>query len=386
MRQCLLVRMIVIFFCGPTLASAQLVSQDWGYEADGYRIHAKAESMPGLPLGPFDRLPNGDIITVQGDESTANAIISQDEGQTWKTIPIFEDSDKYKIRPERAMLCTEQGTVIIAFMNDPERSGWKWDPTLHDSPEAQLPTYVVRSSNGGQTWEPPQKLHDAWTGAIRHMIQLSDGKIVFTSQMLLHNPGRHATVTYASDDEGKTWTQSNIIDLGGMGHHDGAIESTIIERGDGSLWMLLRTNWGRLWQAISTDGAKTWHPIGPTPIDASAAPAILHRLDSGRLFIAWNRYYYDGTEQYPKAGGDGQWSGTPTSNNRQELSIAFSDDDGQTWSNPVVVATAIPNGQGGYQRGEISYPYVFERVPGEIWLTAWRGIGLRVKLFEQDFQ
>ena len=62
----------------------------------------------------------------------------------------------------------------------------------------------MRSANGGRTWAAPQKLHDDWTGAIRDMIQLRDGTIVFTSQMLLHNPGRHATVTYSSRDDGKT--------------------------------------------------------------------------------------------------------------------------------------------------------------------------------------
>jgi hypothetical protein len=149
--------------------------------------------------------------------------------------------------------------------------------------------------------------------------------------------------------------------------------------------MLMRTNWGRLWQATSTDRGASWQPIGPTPLDASAAPPILHRLESGRLFLAWNRYFYEGTDEYPKAGGDNQWSGTPTSNNRQELSVAFSDDDGKTWSDAVVVATALPDGKGRYQRGEISYPYVFERVPGEIWLTAWRGAGLRIKLLEHHF-
>ena len=260
-------------------------------------------------------------------------------------------------------MVTKDGSVIVSFMNLVERAGWKWDPEIHDSPEAQLPNYVVRSPDGGRTWEAPQKMHDAWTGAIRDMIQLRDGTILFTSQMLLHDPGRHATVTYRSSDDGRTWERSNIIDLGGIGHHDGAIESTIVQREDDSVWMLMRTNWGRFWRAISKDSGKSWHPIGPSTIDASTAPAILERLASGRIFMAWNRYHWEGTDEFPPYGGDFQSTGTFTSNNRQELSIAFSEDDGKTWSEPVIVATVMPDAKGAYPQKypgrEISYPYVF---------------------------
>jgi sialidase-1 len=366
-------------------ATAQLASQPWGKVAGGHRIHPQAEHLADLPLGPFAILPDGGLITVEDAPNARHAMTSHDNGKTWKRIPIFAEPEKFSISYERALICTRAGTVIVGFMNLVERANWKWDPKLHDSPKAQLPNYVVRSHDGGQTWETPQKMHDDWTGAIRDMIQLRDGSIVFTSQMLRHNPGRHAALTYASPDEGRTWIRSNILDLGGMGHHDGAIEATLVQRKDDSLWMLLRTNWRHQWQAVSKNGGRHWHPIGPTSLDASTAPAILERLASGRIIIAWNRYHWQGTKDFPKYGGDYQSTGTPTSNNRQELSIAFSDDDGKTWSEPTVIATVLPDANGRYPRKEVSYPYVFERRPGEIWLTTWRGAGLRIRLFESDF-
>ena len=369
----------------PVLAHAQLARQDWGKVAGEHRIHPKAEFMEGLPMGPFAILPNGDLIAPEDSDDASHVLVSRDNGKTWKKNPVFADPDKFRISYERAITCTREGTVILSFMNLVERADWAWDPKLHDSPKAKLPNYVVRSPDGGRTWEAPQKMHDDWTGAIRDMIQLKDGSIVFTSQMLLHNPGRHAVVTYGSRDQGQTWKRSNILDLGGIGHHDGAIEASLVERKDESLLMLMRTNWGRLWQADSLDRGKTWRPIGPTNLDASAAPPILERLESGRIFIAWNRYYWSGTEDYPAAGGDLQWSGTRTSNNRQELSIAFSEDDGKTWTEPEVIATVIPNKDGTYPRKQVCYPYVFERRPGEIWLTVWRFGGFRVKLMEDDF-
>lgn len=369
----------------PVVCQAQLATREWGKPAGEHRIHPKAEFMEGLPLGPFANLPNGDLVTVEDDPNAIHSMISKDDGKTWEKFPLFSEPDRFRVSYERALTCTREGTVIVSFMNLVERSGWNWDPSIRDSPEARLPNYVMRSPDGGLTWEQPQKMHDDWTGAVRDMIQLSDGPVVYTTQMMRHNPGRHAVVTYASSDQGRTWKRSNIIDLGGMGHHDGVIEASLVERRDRSVWMLMRNNWGRLWQAESIDGGLHWHPVGPTDIEASSTPPILERLASGRIFLAWNRFYWDGTRDYPAAGGDGQWSGTRTSNNRQELSIAFSEDEGKTWTEPVVIGTVKPNAQGVYPRKEISYPYVFERRPGEIWLTAWRFGGFRVRLMEKDF-
>ena len=86
----------------------------------------------------------------------------------------------------------------------------------------------------------------------------------------------------------------------------------------------------------------------------------------GSLIAVWTQSSYEGA-------GD------------HRIVFSRSEDEGKTWSDPVVVATVPPNAKGTYPRKEVSYPYAFERRPGEIWLTTWRGAGLRVKLFEKDF-
>ena len=343
------------------------------FAANGLWIERRVEDMAGMQMGPFVRLEDGGILTVDLAQS---ALVSHDEGKAWEEHTIFEDATKYSIRPERALLRTRGGTVILAFMNDREKADWKWDPKISDSPDAQLPTYAVRSLDGGKTWQDAQKLHGAWTGAVRDMIQTKAGTVVFTSMMLLHDPGRHSVLTYASKDDGKTWIRSNILDLGGIGHHGGATEATLVELGDGRLWKLIRTNWKVFWQAYSSDDGVSWRTIGPSTIDASSAPGLLTRLESGRLMLVWNRYFPQGKTEFPLSGGDNQWSEVPVSNHRLELSIMFSDDDAKTWSNPVVIARN--------KKGWIAYPYVFEARPGELWITTMQG-GLRVKLHERDF-
>jgi len=65
---------------------------------------------------------------------------------------------------------------------------------------------------------------------------------------------------------------------------------------------------------------------------------------------------------------------------RQELSIAFSDDDGQSWTKPVIIARR----EGTDEANEPAYPHIFQSRPGIIWVgTARRN--LRIALNEEEF-
>ncbi|MCA9204703.1 MAG: exo-alpha-sialidase [Planctomycetales bacterium] len=322
--------------------------------------------------GPFVAIDDGGILAI--DVSASH--ISRDGGRTWEPPrPLFDDAVQVRVSNERALLRTRDGVVIAAFMNLAERN-WTWKNELHDAPEAVLPTYVMRSLDDGKTWQDVQKLHDDWTGAVRDMIQTRDGRVVFTAMKMRHDPGRHSVLTYSSTDGGKHWTASNLIDLGGRGHHGGVTEPTLTELKDGRIWMLIRTNWGEFWSAYSHDGGRFWRIIQPSGISASSAPGLLKRLASGRLLLLWNRPLPEGKSDWPLTGGDGLWSDVPVSNHREELSLALSDDDGRSWSEPVVIAR---------QPGKwLAYPYAFEPRAGEIWITTMQG-GLRVKINESDF-
>jgi len=335
-----------------------------------------------LKKGPFIRLADGGILTVDSNRSC----ISHDEGKTWITYPVLNDTSRFDIGPD-ALIRTSKDVIILAFENLKLKSTWNWQKDIHDAKGAMLPTYAVRSLDGGKTWQDLQKLHDDWTGANRDMIETSDGSVVFSSMIMRHNPGHHTVLTYTSKDEGKTWTASNIIDLGGIGNHAGVMESTLVQLKDGRLWMLLRTNWGDFWQTFSDDDGLTWKDVGPTAIDASSSPGILKRLKSGRLVLVWNRLFPEGKNKYPTRGGPegkeqsamgSDLSEVPASWQREELSIMFSDNDGNSWSRPVVIAKTTKKGD------QLSYPYLLEAEPGLLWITTLHG-GVRIKLYEKDF-
>lgn len=329
------------------------------------------------------RLKNGDIFTVSGSQAS----VSSDNGKTWTSTPMV-DTDKYEISSAEC-LQTKDGVIIVAFMNVKERK-WTWNNTIFDAPGATLPTYVVRSTDGGKSWLEPQKMHDDWTGAIRSIIETKNGTVVFTAMKLLHNPGRHAVLTYSSKDNGATWTASNILDNpNSRGHHSGYMESTVVELNDGRLWQLIRTNWDYIYESFSSDEGLTWNTPQKTDFDASSSPHSLIRLQSGRLILVWNRLYPEGKTYTPRFGGerDPNLSEVAASWMRHELSISFSDNDGKTWTTPRVIARYKDYTQPENSTDPskwISYGHVVELNPGIIMITTESG-GLRITFNELDF-
>ncbi|MCA9017933.1 MAG: exo-alpha-sialidase, partial [Planctomycetaceae bacterium] len=223
--------------------------------------HPQTQKLPHQHLGPFLKLSEDSLLAPDAKQT----LISQDAGKTWKPKPLYANPDQFQTSQERAIIKTQKGTVILAFMNLAEKK-FHWDDKK-GGPQADcyLPAYIVRSTDGGQTWLPPQIIQDhSWCGAIRSMIQTKSGRIIAAVSKAIANPGRHVMLTYYSDDEGATWNYSNMIDLGGSGDHDGAMEGTIVELKDGQIYALIRTRFGRFWEAFSTDEGASWRIIRPS--------------------------------------------------------------------------------------------------------------------------
>jgi hypothetical protein len=105
---------------------------------------------------------------------------------------------------------------------------------------------------------------------------------------------------------------------------------------DGRLLMLIRTSLDQFWQAISEDDGKYWRIIQPSGIDASHSPGYLLRLSNGQLTLVWNRLNPE--ERVFEKTLKPHHTEFPSSWHREELSIAFSNDDGKTWTKPIVLA------------------------------------------------
>ena len=330
-------------------------------------IHEKGKQMPTDLMGPFVVTEDGTIICVNNGAVYRSA----DGGNTWNSKPVL-DKERFVDLDERAILRTQEGTIIFAFMNDKERAygkenKGKWGEGNID--DFILPCYTIRSTDGGLTWSEPLQIQRRWCGALRCMIQLESGRIVLVGQSVI--PWSHTTLTYTSDDQGLSWKASNEIYIGdAQSHdHDGAMEATILERKDGSIYMLIRTTTGFLHESVSADGGRTWTEPKPTSMRNSHCCATMTRLSDGRISMLWNA--------------------TPVKadifGSREELSVAFSEDDAKTWSKPVVVAARYFKEGDPWVDNQVSYPYLCEVKPGVFWITSMFG-GLRMKINENDVQ
>ncbi len=342
-------------------------------------IHLLCRPLEIESNGPFIELEDGALATLDD----AGFRISRDDGKTWsEPTPVCERFNTAEPASYQ-MVRTASGAIVIVFLNFLDFK-FIWNEEAGEpEDDCRLEVWAVRSLDGGKTWRDKQRLLEGYNANFFGFIETSDGRLVVVLEHLVRHPGRWVACSFVSDDEGRTWRRSNFIDLGGHGHHDGATEPTVAELSDGRLLMLIRTNLDRFWQAFSDDGGRYWRIIGPSPIDASSAPGRLLRLRSGRLALVWNRLGPEGGE--PKRSQPGPASEVAASWFREELSLAFSDDDGRTWS-PAAVIARQPGGQ-------ISYPFLFERRPGELWIIAgfafaegWKDpLPLRLVVLEEEF-
>ena len=324
--------------------------------------------------GPFLQNDDGTLLTV--DENVLRT--SSDGGKTWSDGGAPIDAGM-KIRAHGhvgQIVRAQDGTLVILFL-DFSNYVFAWDDEKNaPKPECRLELCGIRSTDGGKTWSDRQCLLDGYNADFMGFIVLKGGRLVATVEHLMPDWCRWAACSFFSDDAGKTWTRSNWLDLGGRGHHDGTLEPTLIEQRDGRLMMFIRTNLDRFWAAWSDDQGRYWRTLQPTDIAASSAPAWVTRLRGGRLMMAWNPLAAEGAEV--KRSASRCASESPASWYREELCIAFSDDDAKTWSKPAVIMR--------HPGKMLSYPYIFERAPGEIWVATFFGEPhASVKLNDADF-
>jgi|AP95_1055475.scaffolds.fasta_scaffold10114_2 hypothetical protein len=355
-----------------------------------------------VALAQFDErpriavLPNGELwgmfVSRGAGEQHVAARRSTDNGNSWSEAECFlslpADAGQWG---GCEVVVDEEGEVHAFLLND-RHTGVFRDPSGEGEikrlpiSDRRLDIWHTQTESGRASWRPPRRIWKGYTGSINSAIQTRAGRIIlafaFQTSRVWGNRGEgldafwyagqsSSTVVY-SDDGGASWTLSPSalkVQTPSIGTY-GACEPVIIEKEDGTLWMLMRTQVGRFYESFSADGAH-WSYPRPTPLINSDSPAGLVRLPDGRMVLLWNKCM-----RFPYAHGG-----------RHVLHGAISADDGKSWRghrevarDPLRAEPPPPSGDHG-----TAYPYPAVLEDGTVLVTTGQGAG-RVNIVRIDPQ
>jgi predicted neuraminidase len=147
----------------------------------------------------------------------------------------------------------------------------------------------------------------------------------------------HSLRMYASTDQGKSFQlrgTANVLPTESRGPD----EPMIVERKDGSLWMLVRSH--GIKETTSLDGGRTWSPVSRLAIPHPTSRFFVRRLRSGSLLLVKH--------------------GPIDEKVRREKLMAFvSDDDGRTWQGGLMLD----------ERNNVTYPDGVQAENGTIYIV-----------------
>ncbi len=326
--------------------------------ADLALVPPKLNTSP-LPEYDYDRLDYGMTIGIErtpkgrlwacwvagGDSPKAFFVLatSDDDGETWSKPRLVVDAHSRNLPMDRSVLVGNlwtdpRGRLWLFFDQSMEmfdgRAG-VWAAVCAD-PDAAEPSWSVprRLWHGVMLNKPTVLSNGEWMLPIS--LDQREGFGPFQGLFKELDPLRGANV-FVSSDQGETLRRRGAVRFPNPDWH----EHMIIERKDGTLWMLARTAKG-IMQSTSADGGRTWaEPTEPSGIRQPNARFFLRRLASGRLLLVKHGDALDAHQ------------------GRVKLSAWLSDDDGRAWQGGLILD----------ERKGVSYPDGFQSPDGMIYVS-----------------
>lgn len=295
-----------------------------------------------------------------------------DNGQTWSAPETV-----YKMEPKNLgtplPLVTRDGRLQLFWTVARGRGAIAVDYFID--------IWQAHSVAGTDKWTHPQRIFEGYVGSINGWTQLANGRIVLPFAYWVGGrpegppTGANITTVVYSDDGGRSWRRSPAkltapCYQGYNGSNYGACEPTILQLGDGRVWMLIRTQTGRLYESFSRDGA-LWPEPKPSRFCSSDSPAWLLRLPDRRIVLVWNN-----CENTSRINGAGVYT------NRDALHAAISADEGRSWHGYREVFRDPLRNQSPPKTGDrgTAYPYAAATKDGTILMITGQGGGRRIIL------
>jgi predicted neuraminidase len=295
------------------------------------------QGIPGIERAPSGRL----WATWYGGgptEGPFNYVIlvtSGDDGKTWSK-PVLTIDPPEDVR-----------AFDPCLWHDPEGNLWLFWAQGFSHWDGRAGVWAITAEDSGKedtAWSEPRRLCNG--------IMMNKPTVLSTGEWLLPAaiwvfpptvevknharpiPEESGSNVYATTDKGESWSFLGGSDVEGRA----CDEHMIVERKDGSLWMLIRTKMG-IGESISTDRGKTWSKGRTDAIEhIPTARFFVRRLQSGKMLLV---------KHHP-----------PEGKHRSHLTAYLSDDEGKTWQGELLVD----------ERDGVSYPDGVQAPDGTIYL------------------
>ena len=297
----------------------------------------RRQGVPGI-----ERTANGRLWTVYGRdvESPRNYQIvrySDNNGRTWSDV-------KLMILPRR-----EVRAMSACIWIDPAGRLWVFWGQSQGQQDGRYGVWAVTTSE-------PDADEPRWTAARRlgDGILLNKPTVLSSGDWLLPASvwkADNSIRVYASSDQGKTFSLRGTANVTPADWR-GPDEPMIVERKDGSLWMLVRRR--GIAETVSTDGGRTWSELQRSPLRHPTSRFFVRRLKSGNLLLVKHGPLDERTR-------------------REKLTAYLSSDDGRSWQGGLMLDeredVTYPDGVQAAD-GTITIVYDYRRTPEGVVLMA----------------
>jgi len=226
---------------------------------------------------------------------------SADDGKTWNDARIVIDPDgDGPLRACDPCLWLDPDGKLWCFW-------WLNEKVWSGSDESKLSvTMAITTTNPdaeNPTWSKPFPVFSGLM--LNKPIVTSRGEWLMPSNKWYTDDGCRVMV---SRDKGRTWALRGTANV--PREKRNADEPMLLERKDGSLWMLVRTSYG-IGESVSHDNGRTWSEVSDYQKHAVSRFHV-RRLHSGNLLLIRN-------------------GPLDTKGEREQMMAFLSDDDGQSW-------------------------------------------------------
>ena len=276
----------------------------------------------------IERTAKGRLWAVYGRdvESARNFQVlkcSDDDGKTWSEV-------KLMILP-RAGTRAMSANVWI----DPQGRLWLFWAQSAGQADGRFGIWAITTDEPDAAeprWSAPRRIGDGIM--LNKPTVLTNGDWLLTSSVWKADD---SIKVYASSDKGETFTLRGTANIEPAASR-GPDEPMIVERKDGTLWMMVRCH--GLAETLSKDQGKTWTPVQHLPMQHPTSRFFLRRLHSGALLLV----KHGGVNEKVK---------------REKLMTFVSDDDGKTWQGGLMID----------ERDDVTYPDGVQATDGTIYLV-----------------